>query len=47
MWRSIAKAGSRTSPTATDTVSVIDIKARKVVSSVRVGKGPNAVSVSP
>jgi YVTN family beta-propeller protein len=30
-----------------DTVSVIDLRAVKVVANVRVGKGPNGISVSP
>lgn len=33
--------------TYADTVSVIDIKTRAVVNTIRVGKGPNGVSVSP
>lgn len=43
----IAQIMSRLSAAYADTVSVIDIKSRAVVSTVRGGKGPNGVSVSP
>jgi YVTN family beta-propeller protein len=33
--------------TYANTVSVLDVKDRKVVATVRVGKGPNGISVTP